>query len=553
MRELTVARKSVGIDIGSHSIKAVVASRKGSSIVIKSFLEVPLPRSTPPPPDHLAAAVQELRQRLKIGSALVVTCISTQQPTVRNLEIPFSEEEKARQILKFQTEPYLAYPIDEVIIDFYNTQTAPADKMKVLLTAIHKGVIEEHLKLLSAGQIDPEVVDVDFMAIANTVLHAEPRLREASAIILDVGASKTVACYVQEGNLLAVRCIALGGDEFTGAISEELGVSFEEAERIKLGESPGDGSLPDGSEGVRRAIGSVLERFGTELDRTVRYFSSQARGRTFNTVILSGGSASLPGLDSFLRETLSADVTVLSPGDTIKTASTEPMPFPRFATAVGLALRGVGESLCLENFRQEEHAYSRPFRRLRKSLAISGALALVIAALLVFSLFSSLDRYRGKELDIHLLLQTKLRTVFPDKTAVDLTHMRNLLKQETDKLVPFRELRRDISILDVLADLSARIPREMQVELTSLDYIKSKLPRILTSKTRARNQPNTPSWVGSMTLKGTISSDPADQVNLKKILTDSVYVGAVEDKGTTPASPGRINFRFILRLKELRS
>lgn len=411
--------------------------------------------------------------------------------------------------------------------------------MKVLLTAIHKDVIKERLELLSRSEIDPEVVEVDFMAVCNTALQAEPRLREGGVTVLDVGASKTNACYIQDGKLLAVRSIALGGDDFTAAIGEELGVGFEEAERIKL-----EMTEP----AVTKAIASVLERFGGELGRTVRYFASQVRAGTFDRVILSGGTASLPGLDKFLGEALSGEVSVLSASETIKNISGEEMAFARFATAVGLALRGLGECLCLQNFRQEEHAYARPLRRLRKNLVVSGALVFLTAALLVFSLFASLDRYRGREVDLDFRIQTKQRTIFPDKTTSDIARMRELLKEEASKLTPFRELRRNIVILEVLDDLSARIPKEMQTEVSLFSYIKSKLPQLSGTRRRRRTRSKTKTWAGAITFKGTVSSDP-EVVELERILKELPYFGEVVNKGTSKRG-GRILFQFTLKLKE---
>ncbi len=552
MRELTIAKKAVGIDIGSHSVKAVAVSKRGASVVINRFEEIPVGDSGKLEPERVAAAVEQISQRLKIGSSLVVSGISTQKTTVRNLEIPFSEEEKARQILKFQTEPYLAFPIEEVIIDFHHTQSAVAGKMKVLLTAVHKGVVADHLKLLSRAEIDPEVVDVDFMAVVNSALVSDANLKEGSAIVLDVGATKTVACHIHEGELLAVRCITLGGDEFTEAIAKELGVPLDEAERLKTAEVAEEGSPEGTSERVRSAIRSVLDRLGAELDRTLRYFSSQARGGNFDRVILSGGSASLPGLGQFLGEALSAEVSVISPSETIKSSAGEELPCARFATALGLGLRGIGVSVCLQNFRQEEHAYARPLRRLRKSLAATGGLAIGTAALLVFSLFASLNRSKGRRSRMEYLIQIKRSTVFPDKTATDSTHMGNLLGEEEQKLTPFRELGRNVSILEVLNDLSERIPKEMKVELTLFDFLKAKPQKVVLGGRQPRviRTPRMPQGAGTLKLQGTVASD-VEKVELERILNESPYFGEVNDRaGVTPDPSGRRRFHFSLELKE---
>jgi type IV pilus assembly protein PilM len=545
LKGLTVSNRAIGIDVGNHSVKAVVAAKRGASVAIKKCIEIPIIRGDSAKPDRVPQAVEELSRQLRVGNEMVVTSVSTQQATVRNLEIPFSEEEKIRQILKFQTEPYLAFPIEEVIIDFYDTKTAPEGKMKVLLTAIHKEVIANRLELLSRAGIDPEVVDVDFMAIASTALWADSRLAQEGGIIVDVGDSKTIACYIQDGRLLGVRCLPMGGEDFTEAISKELNVGFEQAEQIKTDRSA---TPPGAAERVSNAISSVFDRLGAELDRTVRYFASQARGRSFDRVLLCGGSASLEGLDRFLAESLSAQVSVLSPPDSVKTGPEDEARFPRFATAVGLALRGLGQAPCLQNFRQEEYAYARPYRRLRRSLISCGALLFTTVALLVFSLFASIDRYKSEQASLNIDIQTKRKTVFPDKTPQSNADMRTLLEDEKKTLTPFRELQGNISLLQVFDDLSAKIPKDLAAELALFNYTKSRPPELPSIGRQRRTQQQSPTWTGTLSLKGTVAS-VADHVRLREILEKLDYAGLVEDRGTTPAPNGRVNVEYVLRLK----
>lgn len=547
MKELTISNRSVGIDIGSRAVKAVVAAKSGSSVSIKSFIEVPIQRNGAPQTEQIAAALEELGSRLKIGSEVVVTSVSTQQTTVRNLEIPFSDEEKARQILKFQTEPYLAFPIEEVIIDFYDTKTSTEGKMKVLLTAVHKGVVENHLNLLARAGIDPEVVDADFMAVASAALWAEPRLTEESGIVMDIGDSKTIACYIEAGKLLGVRSLTIGGEDFTTAVAKELGVSFEEAEQLKTRKPPA-GASPDAEQNVSQAINSVFERLGPELDRTIRYFSSQARGGSFNRVFLSGGSAALSGLDKFLSESLSAKVSLLSCPEGVKGDFADPATFSRFATAMGLALRGLGESPCHQNFRQEEHAYARPLRRLKKHLIVTAVLPVLIAGLLVFSLFASIERYKSRKADLNYETQKRRRTIFLGKTPPNNEAVRKLLDEEKNTLTPFRELKGGISVLQVIEDIATRLPAGMTAEFSLFNYTKSRPSDLPTLGQPRRTPKTTPSYDATVTLKGTAPSVP-DYIRLKEILEELDYVAALEDKGTTDAGGGRVNVEYILRLR----
>jgi type IV pilus assembly protein PilM len=550
LRELTVSNKSIGIDLGSRAVKAVVAAKRGTSVSIKSFIEVPIERNGAPQTEQVAAALGKIGKQLEIGSELVVTSVSTQQTTVRNLEIPFSDEEKARQILKFQTEPYLAFPIEEVIIDFYDTKTSAEGKMKVLLTAVHKGVIENHLKLLARAGIDPEVVDADFMGMASAALWAEPALKADSGIVMDIGDSKTIACYIERGKLLGVRSHTVGGEDFTEAIAKEVGVSYEEAEQLKTGKTY-PGAPQDAPQKVSQAINSVFERLGPELDRTVRYFSSQARGGSFNRVFLSGGSATLSGLDKFLSESLSAKVSLLSCPEGVKGDFAEPAVFARFATATGLALRGLGESPCHQNFRQEEHAYSRPLRRLKKHLILTAVLPALIAVLLVFSLFASIDRHNSRKADLEYEIQKIRRTIFLGKNPRTNADVRKLLDEERNTLTPFRELKGGISILQILEDVATKLPGGMTAEFALFNYTKGRPAEFPTVGQPRRTPQTTPTWDATVTLKGTAPSVQA-HVQLKEILEELDYVALVEDKGTTDAGGGRVNVEYILRLKASR-
>jgi type IV pilus assembly protein PilM len=494
--------------------------KRGSSLVINDFAEVAISQEEKAGQEQIAAALEQLRRELRIGSRLVVTSISAQQATVRSLEIPFSEEEKARQVLKFQTEPYLAFPIEEVIVDFYDTGTASPGKMKVLLTAIHKGVVGEHLELLSRAQIDPEVVDGDFMAVASTAVWVDRGLSQGAAIVMDVGDSKTIACYVEDGKLLAMRCIPFGGKELTES-----------------------------------------NRGQAELDRTVRYFTSQVRGGRFERVVLSGDCATLPGLDGLLSEALSAEVSLLAPSEAIKNASGREIPFHRVGMALGLALRGVGESICLQNFRQEEHAYARPYRRLRKSLATAAALTALTVAFLVFSLFASRNRYQATRSDLNWKIQTKRNQIYlnteqgrtsPGNIPRKNEEMWKLLDEEASRLKPFSELQGNASVLNMLLDISSRIPKDMKVEISYFHYMKSRAAELPSRSRRRPVQHNQPTSAGTATIKGTVSSD-LDATRLKEIVEESPLFTEVQSKGTSKTEGGRVDFTFVLSVRRPRS
>ena len=130
--------------------------------------------------------------------------------------------------------------------------------------------------------------------------------------------------------------------------------------------------------------------------------------------------------------------------------------------------------------------------------------------------------------------------------------MRTLLTEEEQKLTPFRELGRNVSVLEVLNDLSERISKDMKVELTLFDFKKARPRQVVSGGRRPRTvrAKRTPQGAGTIVLKGTVSSD-VEKVELERVLNESPYFGEVDDRGgVLPDPSGRRKFHFSLELKE---
>ncbi|MBD3244941.1 MAG: Hsp70 family protein [Candidatus Moranbacteria bacterium] len=121
---------------------------------------------------------------------------------------------------------------------------------------------------------------------------------EFSAIFADVGGGTTDVAVVREGGIEGAKMFALGGRAFTKRISSELGVSFEEAERIKLGFSEKKVSL-----NMSRKIEDILKNdsevwlSGIELSLSEFSTSDLLPSR----ILLCGGGSKLPNIKKVLE------------------------------------------------------------------------------------------------------------------------------------------------------------------------------------------------------------------------------------------------------------
>ncbi|MCX7832315.1 MAG: pilus assembly protein PilM, partial [Actinobacteria bacterium] len=178
--------------------------------------------------------------------------------------------------------------------------------------------------------------------------------REVVAYV-DIGADITNLCIVEDDSVKFVRVIGLGGDDWTEALVEILGTSYDEAEemKIKVGLPPltGDryldvpGNYLDVADRVFNVLEKEIIRFIGEMRRSFEYYISQSNGSKITKLVFSGGSSSLKNLSSYLEKGLDLSVEWRDPFNNIsipprlkeQLTATDSISY---TIAVGLALRG---------------------------------------------------------------------------------------------------------------------------------------------------------------------------------------------------------------------
>jgi len=137
----------------------------------------------------------------------------------------------------------------------------------------------------------------------------------------------------------------IGGTRYTESIQKMLGLSYEQAETLKLGGEVDGRTLRD----AQPAIDMVNAEAAGEIRRSFDFFRSSSHSDTIHRVFLSGGCARLPGLVEYLSENLEIPFEVANPLRTIKADPKKIDPAyletiaPQLAVSVGLALRQAGD------------------------------------------------------------------------------------------------------------------------------------------------------------------------------------------------------------------
>jgi type IV pilus assembly protein PilM len=107
---------------------------------------------------------------------------------------------------------------------------------------------------------------------------------------------------MQEGDLMLNRVVSIGGDRLTSGLAESLGISYAEAEGIKVG-------MPHE---VQTNLETLVLPLGRELRASIDFFEHQHE-KTVSQVFISGGSARSEFILGMLQAELVAECKPWNP------------------------------------------------------------------------------------------------------------------------------------------------------------------------------------------------------------------------------------------------
>ena len=347
------SKSIVGLDIGSSMVKVVEINRKSNgkdfdlghlgvarmapeAIVQGAFLNS----------SAIVDAIREAVDNAKIRTKRVAAAVSGHSVIVKKVSLPSMTREELDEQIRWEAEQYIPFDVNEVNLDFQILEASDTEgQMEVLLVAAKKDLIDDYVQVIQEAGLQPAVIDVAAFAVENAFsanYSTEPG--EAVALV-NIGAQVVNINIVQDGAPAFTRDITTAGNHYTEEIQKSLSISFDEAERIKLG-GRGHDSQEVIPQEVEQAIQSVTETVVGEISRSLDFFAATSAETRIERVLLSGGGASVSGFDKVFHERTGLPVEVLNPLKRMTATSKFQPEFldelgPALGVAVGLAMRRV--------------------------------------------------------------------------------------------------------------------------------------------------------------------------------------------------------------------
>lgn len=405
---------TVGLDIGSHSIKVVQLTGSSKALTLSSYAIQELSPGTIVDGEvvnreHLIDTVHDVVRQagVKAGSKNIHSAVSGRSVIVRRIPMEKMSEQDARQAIQWEAEQHIPFRIDEVSLDFkiINPEISPG-QMEVLLVAAKKEVVDLHRGILQGAGFKPTVIELEQFSLQRAYQHAYRPSGDVCITILNIGAEVTNMVVVRNGLPSFNRDLSIGGTRFVEALQRTLGLEYE----VALGVLKGN--VPDGisSDEVHTAIGRVIEELSTSIRRSFITYQASGENARIDKMYISGGCSLMPGLATILSEQHGLPVehfqpfrNITIPEDVISGSELDSIGAV-LAVCTGLALRGFESCLVDINILEEPEGRKRKssgapaaVTKTKSSTAVLTILAVIPFIVLVAGGIIAFMDYKGLE------------------------------------------------------------------------------------------------------------------------------------------------------------
>ncbi|MCW7472406.1 hypothetical protein CH354_08775 [Leptospira levettii] len=384
---------------------------------------------------------------------------------VRDLTVPLVSEKAIQEVLPFEVENLVPYPMEELEV-IGKTWRTGKDNSDVITFNVHHSELFRALKPFAKGDLTLSCLSLDSFVLSALITKNYPLLvAEKSILQLDLGGRYCILNVLHEGKLRHTRQIYIGGEEITAEFASILKVDLDEARLIK--ESLPVGFLFDSMDkseetkflnqfhisaiqfkSLRKFILAKLDQVVHEVENSIFSLPEQERP---TLILLSGGASLYPKLTGYLEEKLG-----------IKTGRYEFLGIndPSFVTSVATGVHF--ESRNRVNFLETGFAKKIHTNRFKLAAFKPHIILVSISLILLFGVFLIgiiLDKRKiaaNKQILIEKYKNGIGGELGEDEDPLDAANKK--LKAERKKTEIYRLFLSQESVLDVLNEATEQFP-----------------------------------------------------------------------------------------------
>ncbi len=304
--------KTIGVDIGSGYIK--VCELKGNTISrfgLSALSEAAIIEDEIQKSEELITKIKNTIKEAGCKGKSVAMSIQGPNTVIKRMQVPEGSDDEVEDHILWESEQYIPFGADDAQISFFIIGTNDGGGKDVILTAARDDTIHAFEKVVIEAGYAPKVVEISSLSLANLFekCYEDYSNSGQTYALIDFGAQTTKVIIYRSGAPLFCKEIPIGGVLVTEEIQRQMGVSYSEAEDLKIN-GDASGNLPEEIMGI---IDEHSQNLFEDVKKSLNFFISGGSDNTIELCLITGGNSRLPGLEEGLEEVLGIDVEFFDP------------------------------------------------------------------------------------------------------------------------------------------------------------------------------------------------------------------------------------------------
>jgi type IV pilus assembly protein PilM len=407
---LKTSKTFLALDFGAGTIKsAEFEVSEAGVLVLRQFGIKPLGADALQDATREAAVVRAIKEMVAergFQAKEANICATGSSVFSKFVKLPPVDTSKVTQIIQYEAQQNVPFPLEEVVWDFQILGNAPSGELEVLLVAIKADIVEGLFRTALNGGLRLQLVDVSAAALCNAFRYNYGDL-EGCTMLLDIGAKSSNLLFFEKGKFYS-RSINIGANAISQEFANESKLSFDEAERIKAEKGfvslGGAYEEPDDPQAaaISKIARQVMTRLHIQVNQTIQFYRGQQGGSQPERLFLAGGASIMPYTAQFFADKLNLPVEYFNPfravqlGPDVPVAELEKVAHT-FGEAVGLGLRNLAHCPVELNLMPKSSIQKQQFGQ-RRPFLIAAVFCLVLVFFAYGLFYSKLAGVKAKAL-----------------------------------------------------------------------------------------------------------------------------------------------------------
>ena len=357
VRGVKGAKGITGLKIGASQLAAARVSNNGSAELLQVAREPLAPGIVVGgelrDPDALAEALKEFFAKNGLPKRGVRLGLANNRIGVRTFEISgITDPKQLGNAVRFRAQEALPIPIDEAVLDYQvlgeGVDGEGNPTQRILLVVAYRELIDRYVDACKKAGIILSGIDLEAFALLRALQAPQDGVgSDPSAALVAVAIGHERSTFaVSDGRVCEfTRVLDWGGSALNVAIARAIDAAPSEVEGFKRALALTDEMVPDGlnadqAKKAREAIRRAIQSFARELVSSLQYYQNQPGSLGIGEIVLTGGTAHLPGISGELERMIGVRVRVGDPLARMKVSKKvgEPEQIGSLAVAIGLGI-----------------------------------------------------------------------------------------------------------------------------------------------------------------------------------------------------------------------